>query len=72
MFDDLGDDLRKRDPDWEDVPPELAARDGQQVCINGEVGTLVIAPGLLGHARRLREGFYDDDGDSTMKEKNQQ
>lgn len=48
------------DPDWQDVPPELAALDGQQVCINGEVvGTLVIPPGLFGHARRVQEGFYD-------------
>lgn len=63
-----GDDLSHLDPDWDDVPPELAARDGTQVLIDGEPGTLVVAPGLHGHARRLRDGFYDPD----TQEENQQ
>lgn len=49
------------DPDWADVPPALAALDGKQVSMTEPDGTtvtgvLVIAPGLWGHARRLREG----------------
>lgn len=46
------------------APPELAALDGQSVTIIGAdgsitVATMVIAPGLWGHARRYREGFFD-------------
>lgn len=52
-----------RDPDWDDVPPELAALEGQQVDDGDGAGTLVIVPGLFGHVRRLREGFYDDHHD---------
>jgi len=49
-----------RDPDHDDVPPELAALDGQQITIREPDGTvttsvLVIAPGLWGHARRHAE-----------------
>ncbi len=56
-----------RDPDLDDVPPELVALDGQQVTIRDADGTtttsvLVIAPGLWGHARRWREGFHRPDG----------
>ncbi len=52
------------DPDLDDVPPSLLANEGQMVTIVNSDGTtetavLVIAPGLFGHARRLREGFHD-------------
>lgn len=52
------------DPDLDDVPPELLELDGQEVDVLEPDGTVtrsavVIAPGLWGHARRLREGFYD-------------
>lgn len=52
--------LKRLDPDWETVPPEAAALDGQQVWIDGEPGTWCIVPGVHGHARRLKEGFYTD------------
>jgi len=53
------------DPDLDDVPPDLAALDGSQVTLTEPDGTtttatLVVAPGLWGHARRFRDGFYDD------------
>lgn len=62
-FDDL-DDLPP-DPDLGDVPPELLEHDGQQVTATEADGTtttsvLTVVPGLWGHARRLRDGFYDD------------
>jgi len=52
------------DPDLDDVPPDLAALDGQPVTLTDTDGTtttstVVIVPGLWGHARRVREGFYD-------------
>ena len=55
------------DPDLDDVPPDLAALDGQPVTLTDTDGTtstavVVVVPGLWGHARRLREGFYDDPG----------
>ena len=63
------------DPDRDDVPPDLAALDGKQVTVTETSGsrepevepdgttttaTLVVAPGLWGHARRIREHFYDN------------
>ncbi len=53
------------DPDLSDVPPELTALDGAEVTTTEPDGTtstagLLIVPELFGHARRLREGFYDD------------
>lgn len=50
------------DPDWADVPPELAQLDGKTVTtVSPDDGTeetafLLVVPGLFGHARRLREG----------------
>jgi len=54
-----------RDPDMDDVPPELAALDGQRVTVTGRDmlkdrpnradGTLVVVPGLWGAVRRARE-----------------
>jgi hypothetical protein len=55
------DDL-PRDPDLDDVPVELqqlAEADGVTVLSEDGVSTgdtLVIVPGLFGHARRLDEG----------------
>ena len=54
------------DPDHVDVPPGLADLAGQPVQVTEVDGTtttstVVIVPGLFGHARRLREGFYDGD-----------
>jgi hypothetical protein len=48
-----------RDPDWDDVPPDLAANDGRGIRIvtsDGRVldGMLHIRPGLFGDARRAR------------------
>jgi len=55
-----------QDPDDVDVPPGLANLVGQSVQITEVDGTtttatVVIVPELFGHARRLREGFYDGD-----------
>ena len=55
------------DPDLDDVPAGLA---GQSVQITEPDGTtttatLVIVPGLFGHARRLREGFYNQPNGDT-------
>ena len=51
-----------RDPDWDDVPEELALLAGLnhgRVTVLDEDGvsqdTLVIVPGLFGHARRMDE-----------------
>jgi hypothetical protein len=58
------DDL-PRDPDWDDVPSDLQLLHGlgPTVTLTSEDGvgpaTLVIVPGLFGHARRLREGDLD-------------
>jgi hypothetical protein len=48
------------DPDLVDVPPELVALNGQQVSTVEPDGTtttstLLVVPGLWGHARRYRE-----------------
>jgi hypothetical protein len=49
------------DPDYDDVPDELAVREGRRVVLrtpDGEEldGVLVIVAGAWGHARRLSEG----------------
>jgi hypothetical protein len=48
-----------RDPDMDDVPETLQRLDGERVTVLDEDGvsqdTLVIVPGLFGHARRLDE-----------------
>jgi hypothetical protein len=49
-----------RDPDWDDVPEELAQLDGQQVTVVEPDGAsrddvLVIVPQMHAHARRLTE-----------------
>ena len=51
------------DPDLDDVPPELLAIAENPVDPEGSASmvAVVIVPGLFGHARRLREGFYDGD-----------
>ncbi len=54
------------DPDEDDVPTGLADMVGQSLQVTEVDGTtttatVVIVPGLFGHARRLREGFYDGD-----------
>jgi hypothetical protein len=54
-------DALPRDPDWDDVPEDLAilAGLGEPVTVIEPDGvsrdTLVIVPGLFGHARRLTE-----------------
>ena len=55
------DDL-PRDPDWDDVPEELALLShldhGQPMVLDEEgvgVATLVVVPSLHAHARRLTE-----------------
>jgi hypothetical protein len=57
------------DPDLDDIPvglliaaatnPSVQLRDPATGQLLGD-GTLVLAPGLFGHARRLRDGFYDE------------
>jgi hypothetical protein len=59
------DDELPRDPDLDDVPPELLALDGRKVGIvawDGEADEIVrgeaivvVVPGLHGDARRSRE-----------------
>jgi hypothetical protein len=65
------DELLPRDPDLDDVPPELAALDGGSVTITGRDpvkdrlnrgdGTIVVVPALFAHARRLRQDHVDDE-----------
>ena len=57
------DEQLPRDPDWDDVPDDLQLLGGLnhgRVTVLDEDGvssdSLVIAPGLFGHARRLEEG----------------
>jgi hypothetical protein len=58
----MSDEQLPRDPDWDDVPAdvELLAGLGEPVVVIEPDGvshdSLVIAPGLFGHARRLQEG----------------
>jgi hypothetical protein len=64
------DDELPRDPDLDDVPPELAQLDGKRVTITGHDpvkhrenradGVVVVVPGLFAEARRLDERFLDD------------
>jgi hypothetical protein len=57
------DDELPRDPDWDDVPEELALLDGERVTVIDEDGvgpaTLVVVPQMFAHARRLRDGEPD-------------
>jgi hypothetical protein len=53
-----------RDPDWDDVPDDLQliAGLGRATVIDADGvsrDTLVIVPGLFGHARRVRDGELD-------------
>lgn len=50
------------EPDWPDVPSDLAKLVGMPVFIDGTPGAVAINPGFHAHSRRLREGFYDIDG----------
>ena len=55
------------DPDLDDAPALLVALDGTTVVDpDGNPAALVLVPGLWGHARRMREGFFDqlDDPDN--------
>jgi hypothetical protein len=49
-----------RDPDWDDVPEEIAAWNGQTVLLLTEEGVerlpLIVLPGIWGAARRWLEG----------------
>ncbi len=54
-----------RDPDLDDVPPDLAALDGKQITVTEPDGTtttstVLVVPELWGHARRYREGMGGD------------
>lgn len=55
------DDELPVDPDWDDVPEELALLAGLSnpvtlICEDGvSQDTLVVVPGLFAHARRLEE-----------------
>jgi hypothetical protein len=58
MIDD--DDIRHLDPDYDDVPEDLAEHEGRRVLlwVDGQPpleGTLVVAPGAWAHARRFEE-----------------
>jgi hypothetical protein len=48
-----------RDPDWDDVPPEIAAWHGRTVCMLTEEGVerlpFLVMPGAWGAARRWLE-----------------
>jgi hypothetical protein len=48
-----------RDPDWDDVPDEIAAWNGRRVLVLTEEGVerlpLIVLPGAWGAARRLLE-----------------
>jgi hypothetical protein len=48
-----------RDPDWDDVPPEIAAWNGRTVRLLTEEGVerlpLIVLPGIWGAARRWLE-----------------
>lgn len=48
--------LHRLDPDWDDVPADLAAAEGLNLTVDGQQGELLIVPALFGHARRLRDG----------------
>lgn len=66
MNDTYDDDDEPRDPDWDDVPAELADHDGEVVEIIEPDGSyskamIVVSPGAFGDARRRREGD-DSDG----------
>jgi hypothetical protein len=49
-----------RDPDWDDVPPEIAAWNGRRVLVLTEEGAetvpFFVLPGIWGAARRWLEG----------------
>jgi hypothetical protein len=61
----MGDERQPRDPDWDAVPPQLAALDGKRVTITGfdpvkerwnrGDGTIVVVPELFARARRARD-----------------
>jgi hypothetical protein len=57
---DVDPDDLPRDPDYDDVPEELAELEGERVLLwteDGPVdGVLVIVPQTWAHARRLEEG----------------
>jgi hypothetical protein len=60
----MSDDRLPPDPDWDHVPPDLAALDGRPMKVEGrydlegegEEGTVVIVPGLFGDAARREAG----------------
>ncbi len=54
------------DPDLDDVPPELAAVAADPHQEGSGLTTVVIAPGLFGHARRLRVGWVDPDPEAEQ------
>jgi hypothetical protein len=64
----IGDDATALDPDWEEVPPEVAGRERVRVVgwdsdaddiVRGDSDVLVIVPSFF--ARRVGEGFFDAD-----------
>ncbi len=65
--DDLADASLPRDPDFDDVPAELLAIATDPADPDGtaRMVAVVIAPEFFGHARRLREGFFDQPDDAS-------
>lgn len=61
---DDDDDLRRLDPDQDDMPAVLRLYDGEQVWIDGEPATLVAGPPVwYGDARRALERLDDARGE---------
>ena len=63
------DDIRHLDPDRADVRPELLAHERERVVLrapDGQAldGTLVVVPGVWGHARRIASGDWPPPGPS--------
>ncbi len=48
------------DPDWDDVPPELAAMHGATCIVDGDTPSIIVIPAsLFAASRRLREDLDD-------------
>ncbi len=65
--DDFEDASLPPDPDLDDVAPELLAIATDPADPDGtaRMVAVVIAPEFFGHARRLREGFFDQPDDAS-------
>ncbi len=54
------------DPDLDDVPPELVAVAADPEQEGSGMTTVVLVPGLFGHARRMRAGWVDPDPEAEQ------